>query len=93
MKKKNESKIQDFVSDYYEEYRYQKRYSRSYHDWWNNKMLSFVSLNGRILDNGCGTGNSALLAGGVTGPSSTPNNDTAEVWTDPVYAIKTVTVS
>ena len=42
---------------------------------------------------GCGTQGSALLAGGVTGPSSTANSTTAEVWTDPVYAIKTVTVS
>jgi hypothetical protein len=42
---------------------------------------------------GCGTQSSALLAGGVTGPSSTSNSLTAEVFTDPVYTIKTVTVS
>jgi len=42
---------------------------------------------------GCGTQGSALLAGGVTGPSSTPNSVTAEVWTDPIESTKTVTVS
>ena len=42
---------------------------------------------------GCGTQGAALLAGGVTGPSSTPNSTTAEVWTDPIETTKTVTVS
>jgi ubiquinone/menaquinone biosynthesis C-methylase UbiE len=54
--KTNEIITQDFVSIFYEENRYSKKYSRCYHDWWNKKMLSFVSLKGRILDNGCGTG-------------------------------------
>ena len=40
-----------------------------------------------------GTASSGVIAGGVTGPSSTSNSVTAEVWTDPVYTIKTVTVS
>jgi len=42
---------------------------------------------------GCGTQGSAILAGGVTGPSSTPNSVTAEVWSDPIESTKTVTVS
>ena len=42
---------------------------------------------------GCGTQSSALLAGGVTGPSSTPNSVTAEVWSDPIETTKTVTTS
>ena len=42
---------------------------------------------------GCGTQGAARLAGGETGPSSTPNSTTAEVWTDPIETTKTVTVS
>ena len=42
---------------------------------------------------GCGTTGAALLAGGVTGPSSSPNSVTAEVWTNPIETTKTVTVS
>ena len=42
---------------------------------------------------GCGTQGAALLAGGVTGPSSSPNSVTAEVWTEPIETTKTVTVS
>ena len=40
-----------------------------------------------------GTASSGVIGGGVTGPSSTSNSVTAEVWTNPVYTIKTVTVS
>ena len=43
--------------------------------------------------NGCGTQAAAVLPGGVTGPSSSSNSVTAEVWNDPVYTNKTVTVS
>jgi len=56
MIKSNEIEVQNYVSDFYEESRYQKDYSMLYHKWWNKKMLSFVSVNGKILDNGCGTG-------------------------------------
>ena len=41
-----------------------------------------------------GTGSAAILGGGVAPPSpSTANSTTAEQWSDPVYTIKTVTVS
>jgi ubiquinone/menaquinone biosynthesis C-methylase UbiE len=53
---KNEVDVQDFVADFHDQYRYRKDYSRYYYDYINNKMLSFVSVEGRILDNGCGTG-------------------------------------
>jgi len=56
MSNKTEASTQNYVSEFYEERRYQKTYSRCYHDWWNQKMLSLVSVAGRILDNGCGTG-------------------------------------
>ena len=42
---------------------------------------------------GFGTQTAAVLAGGVTGPSSTANSLTNEVWNDPLEATKTVTVS
>ena len=42
---------------------------------------------------GFGTTGSAVLAGGVTGPSSVANSLTNEIWSDPVYTAKTVTVS
>jgi ubiquinone/menaquinone biosynthesis C-methylase UbiE len=56
MSKSIEIDIQNYVSQFYEESRYQKDYSLLYHKWWNKKMLSFVSVNGKVLDNGCGTG-------------------------------------
>jgi len=42
---------------------------------------------------GFGTQTAAVLAGGVTGPSSTANSLTNEIWNDPVYEVKTVTTS
>jgi len=54
-----EIKTQDFVSDFYEEKRYATSYSRAYHYWWSQKMISFAQPQGRILDNGCGTGHFA----------------------------------
>lgn len=56
MKECTEVDTQDNVCRFYEELRYKKPYSRVYHDWWIQKMLSFVSCKGRVLDNGCGTG-------------------------------------
>jgi len=56
MSKKKEVDVQDFAADFHDQYRYRKDYSRYYYDYINNKMLSFVSVEGRILDNGCGTG-------------------------------------
>ena len=56
MKERTEIDTQDHVSDFYEEQRYKRPYARIYHDWWTQKMLSFVSCKGRVLDNGCGTG-------------------------------------
>lgn len=56
MNMRSEISTQDYVSAFYEEERYKKAYSRCYHDWWTKKLLSFVSVKGRILDNGCGTG-------------------------------------
>ena len=48
--------VQDRVACEYEQKRYQFPYARRYHDWWTNQMLSGVRTDGRILDNGCGTG-------------------------------------
>ena len=56
MKERTEIDTQDYISDFYEEQRYKRPYARIYHDWWMQKMLSFVSCKGCILDNGCGTG-------------------------------------
>lgn len=56
MSEKREVDVQDFAADFYDQYRYRKDYSRYYHDSLNAKMLSFVSVTGRILDNGCGSG-------------------------------------
>lgn len=52
-----EVEVQDYVSDYYEEVRYKLPYSAMYHAWWSERMLSFLTQKGRILDNGCGVGN------------------------------------
>jgi ubiquinone/menaquinone biosynthesis C-methylase UbiE len=54
--KSGELQVQNYVSEFYEQSRYQKPYSRLYHEWWNKKMLSLVTVKGRVLDNGCGTG-------------------------------------
>lgn len=51
-----ELEVQDHVAGLYEELRYQRPYSRFYHEWWINKMLSLLTSQGRMLDNGCGTG-------------------------------------
>jgi len=56
MKERTEIDTQNYVSEFYEEQRYQLPYARLYHDWWTQRMLSFTSCQGRILDNGCGTG-------------------------------------
>ncbi|MCK4782639.1 MAG: class I SAM-dependent methyltransferase, partial [Desulfobacteraceae bacterium] len=56
MKQRDEISTQDYVSGCYEEQRYQLPYARLYHNWWTQKMLSFVSCKGTVLDNGCGTG-------------------------------------
>jgi len=48
--------VQDRVACEYEQKRYQYPYARRYHDWWTDQMLSGVRADGRILDNGCGTG-------------------------------------
>lgn len=48
--------VQDRVACEYEQKRYQYPYARRYHNWWMDQMLSLVRTDGRILDNGCGTG-------------------------------------
>ena len=48
--------VQDNVACEYEQKRYQYPYAKRYHDWWTDQMLSRVRTDGRILDNGCGTG-------------------------------------
>lgn len=48
--------VQDRVACEYEQKRYQYPYARRYHNWWTNQMLSGIRTDGRILDNGCGTG-------------------------------------
>jgi ubiquinone/menaquinone biosynthesis C-methylase UbiE len=53
---RSEIATQDHVAAFHEEKRYSKEYARYYHDWWTRKLLSFASPEGRILDNGCGTG-------------------------------------
>lgn len=52
-----ETEIENKVSEYYENIRYKKSYSLFYHKWWIQKMLSYIDdKDGRMLDNGCGTG-------------------------------------
>ena len=48
--------VQDRVAGEYELKRYKDPYAKRYHDWWTDQMLSRVRTDGRILDNGCGTG-------------------------------------
>jgi len=48
--------VQDRVACEYEQKRYQYPYARRYHNWWTEQMLSRVRSDGRMLDNGCGTG-------------------------------------
>jgi len=55
-KKEDEKKVQDYVAKDYEEKRYAKNYSLAYQDWWSKKMIDLVGPEGKILDNGCGTG-------------------------------------
>lgn len=55
-KPKTEIGVQNYVSQFHENQRYQISYAHCYHSWWTKKMLSFLSLKGNILDNGCGTG-------------------------------------
>lgn len=47
---------QNYVAQHYENTRYKVDYALKYHDWWSKKMLRLVKPQGRILDNGCGTG-------------------------------------
>ena len=54
---KEEIEVQDQVAVEYEQVRYQNEYAKRYHNWWTSLMLSQVSVDGRILDNGCGIGN------------------------------------
>jgi len=56
MTERSEIETQDFASGLYEEKRYREPHSKYYHDWWIGRLLSLVSLRGKILDNGCGTG-------------------------------------
>ncbi len=48
--------VQDRVALEYESKRYKDEYAQRYHAWWTDRMTSKVSLDGRILDNGCGLG-------------------------------------
>ncbi|MCB9784866.1 MAG: methyltransferase domain-containing protein [Candidatus Omnitrophica bacterium] len=48
--------VQDQAAVAYQSLRYLKPHSRNYHLWWTRLMLEEVPLDGRILDNGCGTG-------------------------------------
>lgn len=48
--------VQDRASEAYRSIRYLKPHSREYHLAWTRNMLKDLSLEGRILDNGCGTG-------------------------------------
>jgi ubiquinone/menaquinone biosynthesis C-methylase UbiE len=48
--------VEDRVAIEYEQKRYETPYSKRYHDWWTDLMLERIPLDGRILDNGCGTG-------------------------------------
>ena len=48
---------------------------------------------GKAYVYGFGSQSAAVLAGGVTGPSSTANSTTNEVWNDPIESTKTVTAS
>ena len=48
--------IQDTVADGYESKRYSDKYARMYHDWWTDLMIKHVTVQGRVLDNGCGVG-------------------------------------
>ena len=54
--KQKEINVQNFVAGFYENVRYKKEYSKKFHDFWFGRMLSMVEPRGRILDNGCGTG-------------------------------------
>lgn len=56
MDKTKEIKTQNFVAEFYENIRYKKEYSKKFHDFWFSRMLSMVKPFGRVLDNGCGTG-------------------------------------
>ncbi len=48
--------VQDRVAVEYEAKRYQDPHAARYHAWWTEQMLSAVSTDGRVLDNGCGVG-------------------------------------
>ena len=52
----NEVATQDHVSDFYEEARYQRPWARKFHRQNLLRMVDMVRLDGRVLDNGCGTG-------------------------------------
>lgn len=48
--------VQDRAAEAYRSLRYLKPHSREYHLAWTRNMLKDLPLDGRILDNGCGTG-------------------------------------
>ena len=52
----HEVAVQDAVASCYEEARYKNPWSRRYHAWWTQLMIRHIDRAGRILDNGCGTG-------------------------------------
>jgi ubiquinone/menaquinone biosynthesis C-methylase UbiE len=53
---RNEVSTQDRVSDFYEAARYRRPWARTFHRQNLLQMIDMVGLEGRILDNGCGTG-------------------------------------
>jgi SAM-dependent methyltransferase len=56
MGRKSEISTQELAAGFYEGARYRAGHARWYHDWWTREMLSRVSVRGRVLDDGCGTG-------------------------------------
>ena len=50
---------QNAASESYETIRYQKDYSLIYQNSWFREMVSFISQDGSVLDNGCGVGHLA----------------------------------
>jgi len=52
----HEVEVQDAVASCYEGARYKNPWSRRYHAWWTKLMIAHLDRPGRILDNGCGTG-------------------------------------